>query len=449
MNLMKIAMPVLIMIAAAVSLAGPIETLPVNAWYEVPNSHLNSVAPSGWAANVMDPWSSGAFDTKRNNLIIWGGGHGDYSGNEIYLFSLDSLKWTRASNPSNPPAVDVPYASDGGPCSRHTYDYIQYVPAVDRFCSFGGAGFYQTGQTGTNNLDAFNFDTKTWGQFAVVPSCGGNIGSISAVDGGTGYAWYHGTGGYSWAAHWNPVTNVWTAHGKIWNMEDLDYNHTAAIDSKRHKMVAVGAGTVLVWNLQPDTGYIYYSALTTTGATGITGGGNPGVEYDPKSDKIVAWRGGSNVFTLDMDTHVWTQYSGTGATPTAAAPNGTFGRFRYSPKSNVFVAVNTISQDVFIYRLTAGSGTKTETPAVRAGIAVEVSPNPFVGKTQVRLIIEGSKASSVKIMDINGREMADLTQALRQKSSVEWNPGALPAGIYFVSAKIGNRRITTRLLLQK
>jgi len=119
-----------------VCVGGPIEDLKPGEWYEVPNSHLKTVAPSGVEPRVIDPWSGGAFDTKWDNLIVWGGGHGDYSGNEIYLFSLDSLKWTRVTNPSNPPAVDVPYASDGGPCSRHTYDYIQYLASIDRFCSF-------------------------------------------------------------------------------------------------------------------------------------------------------------------------------------------------------------------------------------------------------------------------------------------------------------------------
>jgi len=446
---MKLFLASLIVIFSIRIWAGPIETLPVNAWYEVPNSHLNSVAPSGWSANVIDPWCSGAFDTKRNNLIVWGGGHSDYSGNEIYVFNLDSLKWTRVNNPSNPPATDVAYAADGGPCSRHTYNYIQYVPAVDRFCSFGGAGFWQSGQTGTNTLDAFNFDTKTWGQFTTVPNCGGGLGSISAVDAGTGYAWYHGTNSYSWLAHWNPVSNVWTLHGKTWEMEDLNYTHTAAIDPKRHKMVAVGSGTVLVWNLEPDTGYIFFSQTSTSGATGIVGAGAPGVEYDPRSDKIVAWSGGSSVYTLDMDSHVWTQHSGTGATPTSAASNGTFGRFRYSPKSNVFVTVNNISQDVFIYRLTAGAGTAGEVlPAASSAPVITAAPNPFRSAIRINFPCAGQNLSAI-VYDMNGRKVTDLAPGLKRNGTVLWNAGHLPAGLYFLKVKVDGRNLTCKLLLQK
>ena len=442
---MNILLTGVLLLASGV-LAGPIEDLAVNAWYEVPNSHLNSVAPSGWSANVIDPWCSGAFDTKRNNLIVWGGGHGDYAGNEIYVFNLDSLKWIRVNNPSDPPAKDVPYAADGGPCSRHTYDYIQYVPAVDRFCSFGGAGFWQSGQTGTNNLDAFNFDARTWSQYAVVPSCGGNIGSISAVDAGTGYAWYHGTGTYSWAAHWNPATNVWTVHGKTWSMEELDYNHTAAIDPRRHKMVAIGSGTVLVWNLQPDTGYIFYTQLSTSGAAGIVSNGNPGVEYDPVSDRIVAWDGGSGVYTLDMDTRVWTLHNGAGATPTAGAQWGTYGRFRYSPKNNVFVGVNSISQNVFIYRLTSGSGTNAElkAPALDETAGLTVSPNPFHAAA---IITVNGQAAAISVYDIHGRSVDRL--ASLDGRAFTWSAARHPAGVYLARAVVDGKVCQNRVIKMK
>ena len=90
-----------ICIAAIVPLiAGPLEDLKPGEWYQVPNSHLYDVRPSGWSANVMEPWSGGAFDTKRDRLLVWGGGHGDYSGNEIYAFDLAQLKWIRLSDPS-------------------------------------------------------------------------------------------------------------------------------------------------------------------------------------------------------------------------------------------------------------------------------------------------------------------------------------------------------------
>jgi hypothetical protein len=58
------------------------------------------------------------------------------------------------------------------------------------------------------------------------------------------------------------------------------------------------------------------------------------------------------VYALDLDTNVWTKIDTTGAvSPGAAAPNGTYGRFRYSPKSDLFITVATVISNVFVYRL--------------------------------------------------------------------------------------------------
>ncbi len=71
-------------------------------------------------------WSGAALDTNADRLLVWGGGHADYSGNEVYAFDLRTLRWTRLTEPS---AVDRSrgHYADGNPRSRHTYDYIEFV----------------------------------------------------------------------------------------------------------------------------------------------------------------------------------------------------------------------------------------------------------------------------------------------------------------------------------
>ncbi len=349
--------------------ANAIDSLQPGEWYQVPNSHMKSLDPDptrtasysaveGVSA-VMNDWSGGAFDSQRDRLLVWGGGHGGYAGNEIYVFDLNTLAWQRVSNPSDPPAKDTAYAPDGGPCSRHTYNYLQYLPApVDRFCTFGGAGFYQSGQTGTQHVDAFNFGSGTWETQKFADTLANNlIGSITAVDSKTGHVWQHG-GLSSWLIEFDPAANTWTAHGDQWTGTYLDYYKTADIDPKRRKLVAVGNGEVWSWDIAA-TGSITGVKLTTTGATGILGSNSPGFVYDPSVDKFVAWKGGADVYTLDMDTLVWTQMTPAATntvTPTGPNSNGTFGRFRYSPSKNAFVAVNAVDQDVYLYKLSAGGG---------------------------------------------------------------------------------------------
>lgn len=127
----------------------PWSTLQPGEWYEIPNSRLIDVAPAPpppgiiGPRGVMDAWSGGAYDSTRDRLIIWGGGHGDYGGNEIYVFDIGTLKWSLAWGPSpNIPPVGGSCSetySDGNPASRHTYDGLVYLPTIDKFWGHGGS----------------------------------------------------------------------------------------------------------------------------------------------------------------------------------------------------------------------------------------------------------------------------------------------------------------------
>jgi hypothetical protein len=88
-----------------------------------------------------------AWDSNRDQLVFWGGGHANYSGNEVYRFDARSGLWQRASLPSdvwNPLGDSQYFAVDGprnAPTSSHTYDNQEFLPQIDRFITFGGAKF--------------------------------------------------------------------------------------------------------------------------------------------------------------------------------------------------------------------------------------------------------------------------------------------------------------------
>jgi len=341
-------------------------------WCEVPNSHMRDVAfqwPAGvtytqngvGVAAVMDTWSGGAYDTTRDRLIVWGGGHFAYGGNEIYAFDVNTLKWLRVTDPSVPPADGTAYASDGGPVSRHTYDVIQYVANVDSLCSFGVPSMYS--QSGIlNNTDCFNFGTMKWGRKADTLTMG--YGSYSAYDPITGHAWMFGTESGCYLSEWDPANNVWAQRSD--RVSCYDTTKTAAIDPKRRKFVSIGGGEVYSWDIG-SSGTVPWQSLSTSGATGIISAGNPGFDYDPISDRFVAWNGGANVYTLNMDTLVWMLVSPAltnTVTPTAPNSSGTFGRFRYIPSKNAFIVVNSIDEDVYFYKLSSSAGmTPPQAPA--------------------------------------------------------------------------------------
>jgi Ca2+-binding RTX toxin-like protein len=98
-------------------------------------------------AKVIHAWSSMAWDPNRDRLVFWGGGHANYSGNEVYVFEARTGRWRRQSLPSDvwePLADSQFFAVDGprhAPTSSHTYDNQEFLPRLDRFITFGGAKF--------------------------------------------------------------------------------------------------------------------------------------------------------------------------------------------------------------------------------------------------------------------------------------------------------------------
>ncbi len=297
-------------VLASTALAGPLEDLKPGEWYEIPDSKMNTVDPcpthdcdySGSTAqnSVMGSWGGGAYDVVRDRLIVWGGGHTNYGGNELYVFDLNTLAWSRLTNPSSPAAKDVPYSSDGQPTSRHTYDYVQYVPAIDAFCSFGGSAFYLSGQTGTNNTDCYYFASKQWVRRADMPSVvGGLIAAFSAVDGTSGHVWVHGTGTYSTSAEYDATTDQWVPHGRQFTENTFTYAYTtAAIDPVHRLFITVGGKFSAQWDMSKP-GEFSGEPLVTSGDQTVVNADGPGFVYDSVDQVFVGWAGGTDVYTLD------------------------------------------------------------------------------------------------------------------------------------------------------
>ena len=101
----------------------------------------------GSPRKIIAAWSSMTWDPNRHHLIIWGGGHANYAGNDVYRFDAADLRWHRASLPSAvEPLFDDRrfFTVDGAlnaPISSHTYDNQEFLPQLDRFITFGGASY--------------------------------------------------------------------------------------------------------------------------------------------------------------------------------------------------------------------------------------------------------------------------------------------------------------------
>jgi hypothetical protein len=94
---------------AGLSDAGVITWQPVDAgWSRLPNTRFTDVCQSAESffdfpadcRAVVLAWAGGVADTKRNRLIVWGGGHNDYYGNEVYALDLVDRRFKRLNDPT-------------------------------------------------------------------------------------------------------------------------------------------------------------------------------------------------------------------------------------------------------------------------------------------------------------------------------------------------------------
>src|SRR4030095_382198 len=141
-----------------------------------------------------------------------------------------------------------------------------------------GAGFARCDRTGP-----FDCVAKKWSDRAPATSPGGGFGVTCAYDPTTKKLWW-GSGAGLWSYDYD--SNTWTKH----NSDDF-YYHTSTVDTKRGLLVVVGTGAVFSYDLKKANNV--KQTWTTTGGDTLAAKGNVGLDYDPMTDRIVGWRGGS------------------------------------------------------------------------------------------------------------------------------------------------------------
>lgn len=334
-------------------------------WINAPNSHMARVVWDCRAAPcpgngplataiqgntgpraIMSTWSGATLDTGNDALIVWGGGHNDYYGNEVYAFSLTRLEWSMLCAPSVVnPGGEVDTNIDNTPVSTHTYDLLAYITSTKQM--------FVPGEWGAMKVDSqqsWLFDpsiqspskTGKWKKAALNTS--GFIDTVAKYDPVSDrvFAVNKGFGLRSYS----PSDDRW---GVVGTQPLSDYHMTGAISPELRMLAVIGNGFLNIMNLK--TGI--FSLPMASGDMTAQKGNAPGFAWDPVAKVFVAWNGGATLYTLDPHSWQWTAHraaEGNKVVPTAPAENGTFGRFQYDPSHDVFVVVNDINQDVYFFK---------------------------------------------------------------------------------------------------
>lgn len=172
-----------------------------NSWIKANTNTIQSVFPApGYIATddgstgssslpsaVIRCWSSFAHDSNRCRLVLYGGGHANYSGNEVYLFNGATRQWQLGFFPTDVQLVTAPAefkSIDGdlhSPVSAHTYGNNHCLPIIDRFVTFGGAAAHTGGallirDSGpTRKVGCFALDLSQAGLGKVAGAAGSNV----------------------------------------------------------------------------------------------------------------------------------------------------------------------------------------------------------------------------------------------------------------------------------
>jgi hypothetical protein len=350
---------------------------------------------TGGQKGVLQAWSGGAFATdysRLGGLVVHGGGHRDYYGNEVYVFDLDTLKWQRLSDPWEPEAgardwigrdaglgpTGIPgegeYA-EGIPASSHTYDNVEYLPAAlagnrrGAFVRLTGTsnGWWGGGFSGRSH--AFDLDTRRWQRFSVNRTTraeGGGDGNAVCFDTVRQRFWAIGR-------YYSVVTRYLDIPTRTWHSvrasrgegHNAGYNMSGAYHPDRdlfvvvfHPLSATGPerGRLLAMSCaEPERGWF---RLKQEGPRPV--GRAPGLEWCPPLHCMVSYdgRGASRIHKLHAPggnpfTSAWRwEDEDIGGDPPAGRPNGPghYSRFRWAPRAGCFVWVDGTRQPVQAWR---------------------------------------------------------------------------------------------------
>jgi hypothetical protein len=352
----------------------------------------------GVCQNIMLAWGSAIMDPVRHRLIIWGGGHNDYGGNEVYVVDEkcigeptcagSSLNYPiyRVTNPSSPNtmgAVDVETLSDGRPNSRHTWDGAVYAPNTDKYYWLGGS---LNNNGGASNA-VWSLDPTSVGS-GCAPSCNSTwtkVATNSDLNSGTqvNSTDYNPNDGSIYMAtegnfgKFYPPTNTWT-HLATTSMLiygtgviDPDENYYLYIGDN----VGIGPGTGVSYFPLNAGGSQYVQTQPTLAAScpnfSLNSFGNsqwPGAFWDPIGHRVVVWPGAGNTLYY-IYPKTWTCSSETyGSTvgvdypyPVQSADPFTNKRFAYDSGLDMVVVCSDPAKNCFYLHMRRGDPVITNT----------------------------------------------------------------------------------------
>lgn len=324
-------------------------------------------------ASILKNWSGGAWDHTDYVMYVFGGGHGDYGGNEMYAYDLKDMTLTRISDPvaydtwsSAKTSGQGGWTTATGIEATHTYDAVIYSSVTDTVISLSDTDF--GGGTAHNWLGEFDVNNPTagWVRHGNVnekvaglpagdyrdsndmiyilnhgPARGSQmLAGMSSVNPTTKEVTHLTYGPYSYMG-WGTAEIV-TVNGQ-------DYMYTTHSGS-----IPPGQKTWAMYKWLLDSPYTVTLVANAVDVGWETFTEAPGMAYRSINDALYIWAQDKELYVMDIDTETWstlTPTTGPDRDLVNGTDNGVYGRFVYIPEVDAFIGINAVQdQGVWIYK---------------------------------------------------------------------------------------------------
>ncbi len=328
-------------------------------WTRMPDSAMDSVFvpgvddvfPAGqhnsWRA-IQGAWSGGVC--VEDELVVWGGGHGDGIHNGVLGMNVHTGTWRRITEPSpfwteaTCPGDVCPAPrgnctlgmckefSDGRPIPPHTYYALAYDGQDEMFVS-GGRPLVSRAIDPPNTW-SFSFSAREWTALALNPIAKGH-GGLDQIG---NEVYFHSGGGYR---IYDTSTDTW--FDPPGNMSGRGGQVATVYDPEHDRIYFLGRGNSFYF---PRANYGDGDfRVQVADPPEIIAENYLGITYYTPENLILLWDGGTTVTTLNTETNLYGSLTLAGEDPGPDLKNGTMRRFSYC--GGRVVLVNGNANDAF------------------------------------------------------------------------------------------------------
>ncbi|MBL8027183.1 MAG: T9SS type A sorting domain-containing protein [Fibrobacteres bacterium] len=407
-----------------------LRNIPENSWVNVP-------APKRPRGN--HDWGTSVYDSDRDQILKFTGGHSAHCGNEVDAYSLSSNRWNISYSPEYPleytfdAGLPAYFTFNGRPMVTHSYDNYCYVPEFKKmmYVKPRFTFFYDPDRKEWDSVQVLNPTqfTTDYHRIAVNETAHGPLGWILRNGSSSTYDLYLFD---TDSMKWNKL-NVTGATIPVY-YTDID---GAVFDSKRDRMLffSQSTGNTFVWSYDFKTGVMSQSTPTGTPFTGY----RRECVYVPALD-IVFFQGD---YGYNCTTNSWITFNipkGSGVSGTSSVSSG----YIYDSKRGLIWDTETANQ-TYVLKLTTVSST-SENSALSGSVEkaiLAVSPNPFTRSIAVTASIPVSLIDRISLFTVSGKKIAE------SKKSFVWNAEKYPAGVYVVQLVSADKIISKKITLTR